>query len=645
MKTGSARRTRSYFAHLLGGIAITALIILPAGAASAADGELLWATNAGGTSEDSGRGISTLSDGSSVVTGYFSGTAVFGAGESNETTLVAAGSSDIFIARYNADGTLARAKRAGGTDEDYGTGISTFLDGSSVVTGFFSDTATFGANELNTTTLVSAGSQGMFIARYNDDETLVWAKSAGGTISVQGLGISTFLDGSSVITGVFHGTAVFGAGESNKTTLVSAEVDIFVARYNADGTLAWAKRAGGGSLDLGTGISTFSDGSSIMTGSFLGNAIFGPGEPNATTLVSAGVDDICIARYNADGTLAWAKRAGGTQEDLGGGISAFSDGSSVVTGGFGGTATFGPGEPNTTTLVSAGSQDMFIARYNANGTLAWAKSAAGTGTDYGSGISTFSDGSSIMTGYFTDTAVFGVGEASETTLVAAGGYDICIARYNADGTLAWARRAGGTQRDDGWGISFFPDGSSVVTGSIEGTATFGPGELNETELISAGWDDIFVAKYAGPPTPTPTPRGDPNADGDTHDHPDLHAHGDAHHHAHAHGDPDPHGDLDGDAHHHAHAHRDADRNAHGDPDAHRDADRNAHGDHDAHRDADRNAHGDSDTYGDANGDAHGDPDGDARRHAHAHGDPVRGASARRTDAGGGRRERISRGRP
>lgn len=64
MKTGSGRRTRSHFAHLLGGIAITALIILSAGGASAGDGDLLWATSAGGTSEDSGRGISTLSDGS-----------------------------------------------------------------------------------------------------------------------------------------------------------------------------------------------------------------------------------------------------------------------------------------------------------------------------------------------------------------------------------------------------------------------------------------------------------------------------------------------------------------------------------------------------------------------------------------------------
>ena len=54
-----------------------------------------------------------------------------------------------------------------------------------------------------------------------------------------------------------------------------------------------------------------------------------------------------------------------------------SDGSSLVTGMFGGTATFGPGEPEETTLTPAGGANIFVARYNPDGTLAWAKRAGG----------------------------------------------------------------------------------------------------------------------------------------------------------------------------------------------------------------------------------------------------------------------------
>ena len=46
-----------------------------------------WATQAGGTSSDIGRGVSALPDGSSIVTGDFLGTATFGS-----TTLTSAGS-------------------------------------------------------------------------------------------------------------------------------------------------------------------------------------------------------------------------------------------------------------------------------------------------------------------------------------------------------------------------------------------------------------------------------------------------------------------------------------------------------------------------------------------------------------------------
>jgi uncharacterized delta-60 repeat protein len=464
-------------------------------------GNLIWAKRAGGASDDFSYDITTLSDNSTVVTGRFKESATFGPGEPNQTVLISAGGMDIFIARYNPDGTLVWSKRAGGASTaDRGNGITTLSDNSTVVTGNFSGLATFGPGEPNETVLTSAGIDDIFIAHYNPDGSLAWAKSAGGaSASAGGYGITTLSNNSTVVTGRFSESVTFGPGEPNQTDLTSAgDFDIFIARYNPDGTLAWAKRAEGASgNDVGNGITTLSDNSTVVTGMFSVSATFGQGEPNETVLTSAGNDDIFIVRYNPDGTLAWAKRAGGASGETGNGITTLSDNSTVVFGQFAESVTFGPGEPNQTVLTSDGDADIFIARYNPDSTLAWAKRAGGASVETGNGITTLSDNSTVVTGWFAGSATFGPGEPNQTVLIKNGwGNDIFIARYNPDGTLAWAKRTEGTNGyDGGWGITTLSDNSTVVSGSFFYSPTFGPGEPNQTVLTSAGWWDIFIARF------------------------------------------------------------------------------------------------------------------------------------------------------
>ncbi|MCK4720898.1 hypothetical protein KAU08_09570 [bacterium] len=471
-------------------------------------GDLIWVQSAGSEfGYDQGNGITTLSDDSIIVTGEFHGVATFGPREPNQpnqTVLYSLGGSDIFIARYNPDGSLAWAKRAGGTsDYEAGKGITSLSDNSVVVTGWFTDTATFGWGEPNQTILTSGGDIDIFIARYNADGTLVWAKQAGGAKYDEGNGITTLSDDSTVVTGHFAESATFGPGEPNQTVLTSTGYgNIFIAQYNPDGTLAWVKHAGGPSFILGNAITTLSDNSTVVTGMFEISGTFGSGEPNETILTAARYKDVFIARYNPDGTLAWAKRAGGARYDEGNGITTLSDDSTVVTGHFAESATFGPGEPNMTVLDPSGIGDIFIARYNPDGTLAWAKRTGGAYNDYlyineewGYGITTLSDDSTVVTGMFAETATFGEGEPNQTVLTSADLSDIFIASYNPDGTLAWAKCAGGGYYDKGSGIATLSDDSIVVTGQIGESAIFGTGESNEVAPTSAGSDDIFIARF------------------------------------------------------------------------------------------------------------------------------------------------------
>jgi hypothetical protein len=145
--------------------------------------------------------------------------------------------------------------------------------------------------------------------------------------------------------------------------------DAFFARYDALGALSWVRKAGGAGSHVGESASALPDGSCLFAGMFYGSATFGAGEPTQTTFTSAspaGVD-VFVARYTADGGLAWARRAGGIGTDIAAGVGAFPDESLVVVGSFEDAATFGPGDPLETTLTAAGATDAFIARFNADG--------------------------------------------------------------------------------------------------------------------------------------------------------------------------------------------------------------------------------------------------------------------------------------
>ncbi len=384
------------------------------------------------------------------------------------------------------------ASRAGGTDFDTGTAIASYADGSTVVTGGFLGTATFGSGD-SMVSLTAAGNVDLFVARYNADGSLAWAKKAGGGGQDRGEGAAAYSDGSAVVTGWFAGTATFGQGEQQVSLTSAGDYDLFVAKYDSDGVLLWAKGAGGASTDQAYAVAALSDGGAVVTGTFLGSSTFGEG-PSQVTLVSAGFWDIFVAKYGADGSLAWAKRAGAASSstEAGYGVASYSDGSAVVAGWFAGTTTFGEGLQQVS-LTSAGSYDVFLAKYDTNGALVWAKQAGGANSDQALAVARLADGGAVVTGAFQGSCTFGEGP-SQVTLISEGFWDLFVAKYGSDGSFLWAKSAGGVEDDVGLAVAALPDGSAAVTGYFNESATFGEGEQQVTLVSEGGWD-AFVAEY------------------------------------------------------------------------------------------------------------------------------------------------------
>ena len=365
--------------------------------------EWQWATQAGGgNNNDDGYAITIDDAGNSYVTGCFEDTATFGS-----YSLISSGNMDIFVAKIDAIGNWLWATRAGGTSYDYGLAITIDNTGNSYVTGYFESTATFGSYSLT-----SSGGADIFLAKMDDSGNWLWATKAGGTYGDCGYGITIDNAGNSYVTGDFLGTATFG---SYSLTSSSSE-DIFVAKMDAIGNWQWATRAGGTGEDMGLGITIDNASNSYVTGIFIGTATFG-----SYTLTSSGLEDIFVAKMDADGIWQWVNKAGGDNWDGGNAIKIDDSGNSYVTGYFNETATFG-----SYSLTSSNSQDIFVAKMDNSGNWQWATRAGGTGDDCGYGITIDNAGNSYVIGSFGGTATFG-----SHYLTSNGGSDIFVAKLNS----------------------------------------------------------------------------------------------------------------------------------------------------------------------------------------------------------------------
>lgn len=360
------------------------------------------------------------------------------------------------------------AIQGGGTTTDIGNSVVTDATGNSYVTGEFEGTATF-----DTITLTSAGGVDIFIAKFNSSGAVQWATSAGGTANDRGNGIAIDANGNSYITGEFNGTANFDA-----FPLTSAGFgDIFIAKYDASGNAVWAKRAGTSSNnDGGFGIATDTSGNCYATGWFKGLADF-----ELNNLNSGSNDDVFIAKYDASGNNVWAIQAGGSGMDAedAKGISVDASGNSYVTGRFNGTATF-----DTITLVSIGTWDLFVAKYNSAGNVQWVRQADGCDSYYWSYVDIDDVGNSYVTGRFKGTATF------DTISVSSSGQDdIFLAKYNSSGAIQWVKTATNPSNDISGGITTTDIGESYITGTFQDTISFG------TYSLISPTGGLFVAKY------------------------------------------------------------------------------------------------------------------------------------------------------
>ena len=189
----------------------------------------------------------------------------------------------------------------------------------------------------------------------------------------------------------------------------------------------------------------------------------------------------------------WAIHIGATSADETRSVKTDNSGNVYIAGAFRGTTDFDPG-PGIYTVTSAGSDDGFIAKYDASGNFIAVYTFSNNLNCKVYAIDIDNSGNILATGNFNGTVDFDP-MATVYGLSAPGSYDIFILKLNANGTFAWAKKMGDTSLDDcGLAIDVDITGNTLVTGYFTGSSIdFDPGSA--VFPLSAGpWDDVFVLK-------------------------------------------------------------------------------------------------------------------------------------------------------
>lgn len=219
--------------------------------------------------------------------------------------------------------------------------------------------------------------------------------------------------------------------------------------------IEWTRQFGSSAWDEGLGVTA--DASGIYMVGFTRGAF--------AKQSSAGGDDAFIRKFDVRGKELWTRQFGSSESDRASAASANAFGI-YVAGDVAGTL---PGQS------SAGSQDGFVRKYDANGHELWTRQFGSSGVDEPRGISA------------TDSGIYVAGLVGGTLPgeISAGQDDAFLRKYDSDGNEIWTRQFGTPAVDAALAVSADTSGIYIV-GVTEGTL---PGQA------SSGGFDAFIRKY------------------------------------------------------------------------------------------------------------------------------------------------------
>ena len=272
---------------------------------------------------DRGYAIATDAASNIYVTGYTRG----------DLAAVNLGDKDIYIAKLDSAGTQLWLKQFGSAGEDKAWGVAATGDGirlGGMTSGAMGSTP--------------AGALDGWVARYDAAGTQAWLTQFGTSANEEVWGLTADAAGNTYV-------AAYSAGDFDGP--LAGDKDIVAARFDPAGTMTWADQLGTDLNDKGAAVALDGAGNFYVAG-FTDGSIG----------TKVGGWDVVLVKYAADTSREWVRQFGTTEDD---GADIFAEANLYLATGGGSIYVSGLSAGDTESSVSAGIDDVFLARFDALG--------------------------------------------------------------------------------------------------------------------------------------------------------------------------------------------------------------------------------------------------------------------------------------
>ncbi len=469
---------RRFLNRVLGGISTGAIAIFSVGLGHTQTVPFEWIQQFGDTSDAAIRGTALDAEGNCFVTGTYRGLGTFGFIQQPSL-----GELDSFVSKYSPEGDLLWTRFTGGPDRNEVAGIALDARGNAFIAGSFSFT-----NILGTNIQIASRVMDAFVASYDSEGELKWAKQygGGGFEFLQSLSIDPA--GNLFVAGTFNSkTTSFGGIVLSNTyqggIFASTTFDIFLAKLDPRGEVLWARSVGGlpgeNQVELYPEIWVDHSGSAYLSG-FSESPILRVGSLSLSNSMG-----YFLAKYDSEGNAVWARtqatRFSRPAIDRLGNFyvqSAFVN--AAILDGLVISNRFNPRGNGT-----------YIAKYSPEWNLIWAVAGGSTENDIPRAITVDQFENCYATGGYSGSWKFGSLTLPDMSAYSA----LYVLKLDSLGRAQWAYGAGNLSYSTiGYGIGVDADGDCRLAGSFDGTLSLG-----QTNLVADAGGTLFVLKGPRPP--------------------------------------------------------------------------------------------------------------------------------------------------